>query len=106
MDPEANLAREVVARVADRAKGLAKDIANGIGGPIDASTVDHGQVKRLWNLQNPQADMMQVQQLLAKGMHGEAIDMVYPWRNKLIGKGSPQRRVDRANYMARVASEE
>ncbi len=104
MAESANLANEVVQRVLDRAQEMAKQIAQNVGDPIDASKLKRDEVVRLWNLPNPQADPMQVQQMLAQGQHSQALDMAYPWRNKLIGKGSPQQRVDRANLFAKWAA--
>lgn len=101
---DANLAREVVARVKDRAQSMAKQIAQSVGEPIDASKLKREEVVRLWNMTNPRADLAQVEQLLAQQHVAEALDMTHPWRNKLIGKGSPQQRVDRATQFARWAS--
>lgn len=103
-DANANLAREVVARVKDRARDLAKQIATSVGEPVDAEKVKRAKAIALWNMENPQADPMQVQQLIAEGKHSQALDLQYPWRNKLIGRGSPQKRVERAAQFARWAS--
>lgn len=99
-----NLAREVANRVKDRVHDIAGQIAQGVGEPIDASKLKRDEVARLWNLENPQYDPIQVQQLMMAGQHSQAMDVVYPWRNKLLGRGSPQQRVDRANQFARWAS--
>jgi hypothetical protein len=100
---EPNLAQEVVGRVVERAQGIAKQIATNIGTPVDSVEASPAESRRLWSLQNPQANPMQVAQLMQAGRHKEAVDMMYPWRSKLIGEGTPQQRVDRANYLAKLA---
>jgi len=105
-DANANLAREVVQRVKDRARDMAKEIAANVGEPVDASKLTRDEARRLWNLPNPQANPMQIQQLVMQGKHSEALDMAYPWRNKLIGSGSPTERVKRAQHLAEQAQSE
>lgn len=83
---------------------MANQIAATIGSPVDASKLKREEIVRLWNMPNPQADLMQVQQLLAQGQHAQAVDMAFPWRNKLIGAGDPQSRVDRAKKFADMAN--
>lgn len=51
-------------------------------------------------MRNPQANPMQVQQLIDAGQHAQALDMVFPWRNKLIGTGTPNDRVARAQHLS------
>ena len=101
---DSNLANDVVQQVTSKARDLAKQIANNIGAPVDASKLSRSEVARLWNLGNPKADPMQVQQLLAAGQHSKALDLAYPWRNKLLGQGDPQKRVDNATTFSRWAS--
>ena len=100
-----NLANDVVQRVVGHAQDIAKQIADTIGSPVDAQNVTRAEQVRLWNLQNPQANLLQVQQMLAQGQHAQAVDVMYPWRNKLIGSGDPQTRVDRAARLAKMAAE-
>lgn len=99
-----NLTTEIVKRVTGKAQDLANQIADTIGSPVDASKLKRDEIVQLWNMSNPQADPMQIQQLMAQGQHAKALDMAYPWRNQLIGKGDPQSRVDRANKFAEMAN--
>lgn len=98
-----SLAGQVAARVQDRARTIAKQMAEQIGSPADAHPQSNAEIAQLWNLRNHQADPMQVEQMLAAGQHAQALDLVYPWRNKLIGSGSPTQRVQRAEAFARLA---
>ena len=99
-----NLTTEIVKRVTGKAQELANQIADTIGSPVDASKLNRAEIVRLWNMPNPQADPMQVQQLIAAGQHSKAVDLAFPWRNKLIGSGDPQARVDRAKKFADMAN--
>ncbi len=99
-----NLAAEVVKRVTERSRAMAKQIAQNVGEPADSTKLKRDEIARLWNLPNPQADPMQIQQMVQAGQHSQALDLAYPWRNKLLGSGSPQQRVDRAAQYARLAS--
>ena len=76
------------------------------GAPVDASKLSRAEIARLWNLPNPQADPMQVQQLIAAGQHRQAVDLMYPWRMKLIGQGDPERTVQRAQQFASMSQPE
>lgn len=105
-DVNANLAQDVVKQVTERARDMAKQIATNIGQPVDSSKLKRDEVIRLWNLANPQADPAQVQQLIDAGQHSKALDMAYPWRNQLLGSGSPQVRADRAARFAKLAAEQ
>lgn len=103
-DVNANLVQQVVTRVTERAGDLAKQIAHSIGEPVDASKLKRDEIARLWNLPNAQADPAQIQQLIAQGQHSQALDLAFPWRNKLLGKGDPQTRVDRAATFSKIAA--
>lgn len=103
---DANLAKQVVQRVTDRARGLASEIAGRIGEPVDMQGLKQAEMVRLWNMPNPQANPMQVQQLIAQGQHSQALDLQFPWRNKLIGAGSPEARVKRAQQLADMAAKQ
>jgi hypothetical protein len=98
-----NLADQVVQRVVDRAGSLAQQIASTIGTPVDTSKLSREEITRLWNLPGQNVDPVQVQQMIAQGQHAQALDMAYPWRNQLIGKGAPQDRVDRATKFSQWA---
>jgi hypothetical protein len=76
-----NLAVQVAQRVTDRAQGIAKQIAQNIGAPVDATKIPRSDQAALWHMPNPQADPMLVQQLLAQGQHQQAVDLMYPGCN-------------------------
>ena len=102
--PDQSLARMVADNVKLRARQIAQDMAQNIGTPIDAQSIPRDQQIRLWNLQAP-VDPAQVAQLVAAGQHSQAVDLQYPWRQKLIGPGSPTQRVERAEALAKQAME-
>lgn len=99
-----NLASQVVQVAALRVRTLAQEAAARIGRPIDAQAPTQAEQARLWNLQNPQADMAQVQALVDSGQHGKAVDMLYPWRSKLYGSGTPAARVQKAESISTLAA--
>jgi hypothetical protein len=101
--PDANLAKQVTDRVVERARGVAQQMADRIGQPIDSEGMSRGEVQRLWWMANPQANPQQIQQLIASGQHSQALDLAYPWRNRLIGTGSPSERAKRAESFAQMA---
>lgn len=101
---DGNLSRTVTDRVIERARDIAKQMAKQIGTPADSQSVDQSQQIALWNMPNPQADPAQVQQLIDAGQHAQALDMAFPWRSRLIGSGSPEKRAQRAEAFARMAA--
>lgn len=98
-----NLASQVVKVAAQRVRTLATQTAARIGRPIDAQAPTQEEQGRLWNVQNYQADPAQVQALVDAGQHKQAVDMMFPWRSKLYGSGSPQDRVNKAESISSIA---
>ncbi len=99
-----NLASQVIVAAAQRVRTLAQQTAAHIGRPIDAQAPSTEEQARLWNLQNPQADMAQVQSLVDAGKHAQAVDLLYPWRSKLFGSGSPADKVQKAEALSNIAT--
>jgi len=104
--PDANLARQVADRATERAQEVAKSMAERIGQPVDVQQMSRAEVQKLWWMINPQSTPDQVNALIAAGKHSEAVDLAYPWRNKLIGRGAPTDRVQRAQQIAKLAEPE
>ncbi len=98
-----NLASQMVKFTAQRVRTLAQQTAARIGRPIDAQAPTQTEQARLWHLQNPQADMAQVQALVDAGQHKQAVDLLYPWRSKLYGSGTPADRVTKAEQISSIA---
>ena len=99
-----NLAQQVVDGVRQRAREVAKEMAERIGEPMDSEKLTKAELIRLWNLQAPH-DPALVQQLVQAGRHAEAVQTMHPWRNTLIGRGGPQKRTERAEQLASWAAE-
>ncbi len=98
-----NLASQMVKFTTQRVRTLAQQTAARIGRPIDAQAPTQAEQARLWHLQNPQADMAQVQALVDAGQHKQAVDLLYPWRSKLYGSGTPADRVTKAEQISSIA---
>lgn len=104
MPANQNLAAQAVQAAVQRIKSLSANMATQINQPIDGEAPSRAEQARLWNLQNPAADPQQVQALVNAGLHSQAVDLMYPWRSKLIGSGDPQTKVDRAEAFSKMAS--
>lgn len=98
-----NFAKAVVERISTVAKERGEKMAQQWGAPLDGKKPTRQQTVELWNLSNPQADPMMVQQLVQQGRHAEAVSLAYPWRLALIGRGDINTRVERANQLAEMA---
>lgn len=106
MSQKPNLVNSIAESVRERAAKLAQDIASSVGRPADAEEPSRDEIRQLWHLRNPNADPMQVDQMLAAGQHAQALDLVFPWRSKLIGTGTPSERVKQADRLARIATQQ
>ncbi len=107
-----NLASQVIKFTAQRVRTLAQQTAARIGRPIDAQAPTKTEQARLWHLQNPQADPALVRigpsgalegALVDAGQHKQAVDMMWPWRSKLYGSGTPADRVTKAEQISSMA---
>lgn len=99
-----DFAKKVVQRLGEVVKDRGSKMADQWGDPIRGQKLTRDQQVRLWNMPNPQADPAMIQQLIAAGQHGAAVDQAYPWRRALIGRGDIQTQIDRANSLAEQAA--
>lgn len=102
-----NFARQVVDRLSEVAKERGQKVAKQWGDPLDGQKPTRQQTVELWNWQRPESltpeGQMMMADLMAKGQHAAAVDFVYPWRNRLIGRGDVNTRIERANQLAEMA---
>lgn len=102
-----NFARTVVEQVQQVARERGAKVAKQWGEPLDGQAPTRAQTVQLWNYQNPAVltpeGQMAIQQMLAAGQHAQALDLAFPYRNRLIGRGDINKRIERANQLAEMA---
>lgn len=105
MAEQTSPAQMIATEVQKRLPTLAREMAQKMGGkPLDADSIPEAEAARLWNVEQPGYDPAQFQALLAAGRAAEAVSYRWPWRNVLVGPGSPTTRVERAEALAEAAA--
>lgn len=97
--------RKVVERLQETARDRGQSVGKQWGTPADGEPVSREQAVALWNYRNQQVDPLILQQMMAAGQNGQAVQYVYPYRMALVGNGDIKQRVERANQVAQWATE-